>query len=232
MGNRTGKISNCDKKQKTQEARPGEGTQTQTQTQCHVDQFQPNTIANENIHVTERSENSNTVSRQDSASASIGSSSDLSVREVQHIICESKNNVYVYNSNNPRVGDSINCYGPVSFVSSSQSNVQIINQQCAPVVHDFGMLLFSSVYSKENHENERKILDIFSGAPALSLLITTVLYFILGIGTEFTNQIRITRRNEWFAKQPKTQLKRMNLPNQVIIAHTESMDTRVSIFDE
>lgn len=62
-----------------------------------------------------------------------------------------------------------------------------------------------------------------------SLLFRTVLYLILEIGTESTDLLHITRRNEWFAKQPKTQLTRMNLPNQVIIAHTESMDTRVRI---
>lgn len=63
------------------------------------------------------------------------------------------------------------------------------------------------------------------------LLIKTVSYPILEIGTESTDELRITRRNEWFAKQPKTQLTRMHLPNQVIIAHTESMDTRVRICD-
>lgn len=51
--------------------------------------------------------------------------------------------------------------------------------------------------------------------------------FILEEGTESTDLLRITRRNEWFAKQPKKQLTRMNLPNLVIIAHTESRDTRV-----
>lgn len=63
------------------------------------------------------------------------------------------------------------------------------------------------------------------------MFIKTVLYLILEIGTESTDLLRITRRNEWFAKQPKTQLTRMNLPNQVIIAHTESRDTRVRMCD-
>lgn len=56
-----------------------------------------------------------------------------------------------------------------------------------------------------------------------------LIYFILEIGTESEDLLRITRRNEWFAKPPKKQLDRMNLPNQVIIAHTESRDTRVRI---
>lgn len=142
MGNRTGKMSHCDKKPKnSQGVRSGDGTQAQ----YHGDLPQPNNIADENIYVTERSENSTTASRQDyasSVSVTTGSISDLSVHGTQHIIRETANTIHAQHFNNPHIGDNINCYGPVSFVSSSQSNVQVINQQCAPIVHDFGMLPF------------------------------------------------------------------------------------------
>lgn len=150
MGNRTGKMSHCGEKQKnTPELKSGDGTQTQ----YHEGHLQSNAIADENIYVTERSENSSIVSRQESENASsvsvsTGSISDSSVRGAQHIIRETANTIYIQNSNNPHIDDSINCYGPVTFISSNQSNVQIINQQCAPIVHDFGMLIFSSNYPK------------------------------------------------------------------------------------
>lgn len=143
MGNRTGKMSHCGEKQRnTQEARSGDSAQTQ----FPEEHLQSNTIADENIYVTDRSENSTAVSQQESENAtsvsvSTGSISDLSVRGVQHIMRESINNYYVQNSNNPHIDNSTNCYGPVTFVNSSQSNVQIINQQSAPIVHDFGKFL-------------------------------------------------------------------------------------------
>lgn len=141
MGNRPSKLPHHAKKQaKDPKSKSGD----ETSIQCHNDRFPSNTVADENIYVTERSDSSTIDSRQDSeiASSIIVSSistSDLSIREVpQHIIRESANTISIINSNNPHIGDSINCYGPVSFVSSNQSNVQIINQQFAPIEHDFG----------------------------------------------------------------------------------------------
>lgn len=158
MGNRPGKVSNCTKNRiKNQESSSGDKTNGRS----HGDLVRSNTIGDENIYVTERSENGTNSSLQESENASSvivssypGSTSDLSVRDVQHIIRE--NHISIINSNNPHIGDSINCYGPVSFVSSTQSNVQIINQQCAPNVHDFGEL---NIYSNKNLANKIKNLS-------------------------------------------------------------------------
>lgn len=141
MGNRTGKMSYCDEKHKNSKAAISDDV---AQNRYHQDHLQSNTVGDENIYVTERSDNRSIGSRQDSINASsvsvwTGSSSDLSTRAVQHIIRENTSTIHIKDSNNAHIGDKINCYGPVSIVSSSQSNVQVINQQSSPIVHDFGM---------------------------------------------------------------------------------------------
>lgn len=163
MGNRHGNLSHRSKNPvNIRESKADDETSTQ-----HLgDHLPSNTIPDENIYVTERSVNSTNVSLQESENASIvnvssGSTTDLSVRGVQHIIRESANNIVIKDSNSIHVGDNINCYGAVSFVNSSQSNVQITNQQFTPMVHDFGELHFFSLIpinipnTKEKHINVR-----------------------------------------------------------------------------
>lgn len=154
MGNRPGKVS-TNNRAKNQMNNQDPKSADENGTPHHKDDLPSNTVGDENIYVTERSENGANGSLLESEIASSvssfpGSTSDLSVREVQQIIRE--NRIKIINSNNPHIGDSINCYGPVSFVSSSQSNVQIINQQCAPIVHDFGEL---TTYTSKYPDNLR-----------------------------------------------------------------------------
>lgn len=140
MGNRPSRVKN---QVNIQESKPN----NETNTQRHTDQFQTSKMPDENIYVTPRSVNGTNTSFDESEIASSvivsdDSISNLSARNVQPIIRESANNVIIKDSNNTQIGDNINCYGPVSIVNTNQSNVQIINQPCTPIVHDFGELHF------------------------------------------------------------------------------------------
>lgn len=136
MGNQPGKLTHRGKNQmNVQQSRSVDDTQHES------DNFQSNRVPNEDICVTTRSVNSFSSSLEDRENApsmivSDASTSDLSVS--QHFIRETKNNMTIVNSEGVHVGDKINCYGAVSFVNSSQTNVQINNQQNAPMHHDFG----------------------------------------------------------------------------------------------
>lgn len=142
MGNQTGKLSRPGKNEiNIKESIPVDDTH-------HVnDHIQSNRMANEDICVTTRSENStiSSLEEREYASSTVvsnGSTSDLSTSGAQHSVRETTNNISssIVDSNGIIFGDKIICYGAVSFVNSSQSNVQITNQQHAPIKHDFGEL--------------------------------------------------------------------------------------------
>lgn len=135
MGNQSGKLSRNGKNgMNIRESMPVDDTQ-------HDDE----NSRSERICVTTRSENSTIGSLEGtenglSTNVSNGSTSDLSISGVQHLIRETANNVSIVDSNGVHIGDNINCYGAVSFVNTTQSNVRITNEQQAAIKHDFGEL--------------------------------------------------------------------------------------------
>lgn len=119
-------------------------------TQRHEDHIKSNNISDEDINVTARSENASLQESENVSSVilSSGSTSNLSVHGIQFNIPESRFNVSVKDSNYTHVGNKIHIYGSASFVNSTQSNVQIINQHRTPIEHDFGELfLFIQIKS-------------------------------------------------------------------------------------
>lgn len=146
MGNRHSNSKHCKRNHETVQKTEFDN---ETRNQNNENQAESNDVADQNMYITPRS-------RDDAISSQLGSecissvtiSNDstshgsMSTSGAQHIIRESVNNYHFKDSSNNHIGDSIHCYGAVSFVTTSQSNVQITNQQITPIVHDFGNLNF------------------------------------------------------------------------------------------
>lgn len=140
MGNR---ASCSPKRAKMQANVPKPSSDTRPSHEQHNDEELQSNILNEHMYVTARTGDDTVSSQLESDNSSSVMSSIVSISEVsargQHIIRDSMNNFYFSDSTTNHVGDIINCHGPVTFSSTSQSNVQINNQHTS-MVHDFGNL--------------------------------------------------------------------------------------------